>query len=86
MLVGLENIVNKKTNEPQTMHTFIDKDCKVVKGYRPGHDVKDYADKLVELEGELKYDDSKASLFPFKMNEWEGETTFRLQGSDKPKK
>jgi len=77
MLVNLENIVVK--GEKKTMHTFIDKDCSAVKGYLAGHDVKDYADKVVELQGELAYDDSKAHLFPFKMNEWEGLTTFRLQ-------
>jgi len=82
MLVNLENIITK--GEKKTMHTFIDKDCKVVKGYLPGHDVKEYADKVVELPGELAYDDSKADLFPFKMNEWEGETTFRLQPKSKP--
>jgi hypothetical protein len=77
MLVNLENIVVK--GEKKTMHTFIDKDCAVVKGYLAGHDVKDYVDKVVDLPGELSYDDSKAHLFPFKMNEWEGTTTFRLQ-------
>ncbi|MDD4805104.1 MAG: hypothetical protein PHN69_08255 [Candidatus Pacebacteria bacterium] len=77
MLVNLENITTK--GEQKTMHTFIDKDCSVVKGYLSGHDVKDYADDVVELQGELAYDDSKAKLFPFKMNEWEGVTTFRLQ-------
>lgn len=77
MLVNLENIVTK--GEKKTMHTFIDKDCFVVKGYLSGHDVKDYADCLVELQEELAFDESKSRLFPFKMNEWEGETTFRLQ-------
>lgn len=86
MLVGLENITNKKTNEPQTMHTFIDKNCAVIKGYRPGHNVKDYADKLKQPEGELAWDESKSYLFPFKMNEWEGVTTYRLQGLDQSKK
>lgn len=77
MLVNLENIVTK--GEKKTMHTFIDKGCSVVKGYLSGHDVQDYADCLVELQEELAFDESKAKLFPFKMNEWEGETTFRLQ-------
>jgi len=65
------------------MHTFIDKDGEVVKGFLPEHDQKDYRDKLVEVVGELKYDDSKADLFPFSMNEWEGVTTFRLQPATK---
>ena len=77
MLVSLENIVTK--GEKKTMHTFIDKDCSIVKGYLPGHDVQDYADALVELQEELIFEESKARLFPFKMNEWEGVTTFRLQ-------
>jgi len=77
MLVNLENIVTK--GEKKTMHTFIDKDCSVVKGYLPGHDVQDYADALVELQEELIFEESKSRLFPFKMNEWEGVTTFRLQ-------
>lgn len=77
MLVSLENIVTK--GEKKTMHTFIDKDCSIVKGYLPGHDVQDYADALVELQEELIFEESKAKLFPFKMNEWEGVTTFRLQ-------
>ena len=77
MLVSLENIVTK--GEKKTMHTFIDKDCSIVKGYLPGHDVQDYADSLVELQEELIFEESKAKLFPFKMNEWEGVTTFRLQ-------
>ena len=77
MLVNLENIITK--GEKKTMHTFLDKDCNIVKGYLPGHDVKDYSDCLVELQEELAFDESKSKLFPFKMNEWEGETTFRLQ-------
>jgi hypothetical protein len=82
MLVDIKNVVVK--GEKKTMHTFINDKLEITKGYRPDHDVKDYADKLVTLVGELAYDDSKASLFPFEMNEWEGKTTFRLQA--KPKK
>jgi len=82
MLVDLKNVTVK--GEKKTMHTFIDKDCDIVKGYRPAFDVKDFADCLVTLTEELKYDEAKAHLFPFEMNEWEGVTTFRLQA--KPKK
>ncbi len=81
MLVNVENIAVK--DEPKTMYTFLDKDCAVVKGYLSGHNNKDYANCLVELEDELKFDQSKSHLFPFKMSEWEGVTTFRLQPEKK---
>lgn len=86
MLVGLENITHKKTNEKLTMHTFVDKTGAIVKGYLPGWDNKDYTDKLVELEGELAYNDDKAHLFPFNMSDWEGQTKFVLQSKNTTKK